>query len=83
VPFDNPLNYVSVLFCFKSKEKKVEPLKFYLNGKEYKVSKIGLHHTFKKGEVLFHVFSVLCGDSFFKLILNSKNLFWTVEYDGI
>jgi len=51
----------------------------------YKVEKVGLHHTFREGRVLYHVFSVSTKSLFMKLILDTETLGWrlTEISDGI
>ncbi|PIS22998.1 hypothetical protein COT49_02430 [candidate division WWE3 bacterium CG08_land_8_20_14_0_20_40_13] len=70
---------ISVLFWYSHKAQKAEPLKLFWDGVEYPVSKIGLHYSYRQGRTLFHVFSVLCQDTFFKIVLNTDNLFWRLE----
>lgn len=55
------------------------------NNREYIIEKIGLHHTFKKGNTLFHVFSVSTQSLFLRLNLNTQNLQWalTEVSDGL
>jgi hypothetical protein len=48
-------------------------------GRNYIVDKVGLHHTFREGSVLYHIFSVVAGTVFFRLKLNSENLLWRLE----
>lgn len=48
-------------------------------GREYKILKIGSHHSFREGRTLFHIFSVVSENLFFRLSLNTDNLIWTVE----
>lgn len=45
----------------------------------YKIDKVGLHHTYKEGKILFHVFSVVSGSLFMKLVFNTENLLWKLE----
>lgn len=45
----------------------------------YKIKKIGLHHTYYEGKVLYHIFSVVTDTLFMRLNLNTKNLLWTLE----
>lgn len=45
----------------------------------YRIIKVGLHHTFWKGDVFYHVFSVATLTSFLKLTFNTKNLNWRLE----
>jgi hypothetical protein len=48
-------------------------------GKDYRLDKIGFHHSFYQGKVLYHIFSVVAGTVFFKLKLNTENLLWRLE----
>lgn len=45
-------------------------------GRVYKIDKVGLHHTYKKGDTLMHIFSVVSGNLFMKLAFDTKNLSW-------
>lgn len=47
--------------------------------KIYKIDKIGFHHTFYEGKILFHVFSVTSGSTYMKLIFNTEVLSWKLE----
>lgn len=60
----------------------VSPVKLVWDGRDYTVGKIGLHYSYRKGKTLFHIFTVSAGTLFFKLVLNTDNLFWTVEQIG-
>jgi len=70
---------VSVTLNFDHKEKTVFPTEVTWNHKSYPILKIGLHHTFKRGDTLFHTFSVESETTFFKLVLNTGNLHWKLE----
>ncbi len=54
-------------------------------GRIYQVEKIGLHHTYREGRTLFHVFSVATNTLFMRLVLNSETLEWRLEeiHDGL
>ena len=43
------------------------------------MEKVGLHHTYRKGKTLYHVFSVDTKVIFLKLVLNTDTLHWRVE----
>lgn len=45
----------------------------------YKIEKIGLHHTYREGRTLYHVFSVAASTLFLRLRLNTENLSWKLE----
>jgi hypothetical protein len=48
-------------------------------GRSHTISKIGLHHHFREGNTLYHVFSVATNTLFLRLKLNTDNLQWTLE----
>lgn len=54
-------------------------------GRCHTVTQIGLHHYFRKGSTLYHVFSVLSGTIFMRLKLDTDSLIWKLEEisDGI
>jgi hypothetical protein len=70
---------VSVKLVYNLKEKKVYPEEVVWNERVYPIVKLGLHHTYKKGRTLYHVFSVVSKTLFFKLILNTDTLYWRLE----
>ena len=70
---------VSVVSSFNHRLRAVAPRKLLWNGREYFITKVGLHHTFRQGQTLYHVFSVASNSLFFRLSLNTDNLFWTLE----
>lgn len=70
---------VSVSFTFDSRDRSVKPKALVWNGRLYGVRKIGLHHKFRKGRTLYHVFSVISKSMFFRLVLNTENLHWKLE----
>jgi len=70
---------VSVSFAFDSKTKKVAPKWVVWEGRLYAIKKIGFHHTFREGRTLFHVFSVVTITLFFRLVLNTETLHWSLE----
>lgn len=69
---------VSVLLSFDHKKRISVPKKLLFEGREHLISKVGLHHTFRDGRVLYHVFSVANDTMFFRLVLNTETLGWTL-----
>ncbi|KKU21068.1 MAG: hypothetical protein UX38_C0005G0026 [Microgenomates group bacterium GW2011_GWC1_46_16] len=55
------------------------PLFLTWKNRDYPLTQLGLHHTFRDGSTLHHVFSVAGDDLFFRLDLNSRTLRWTLE----
>ena len=70
---------VSVSLSFDGKSKRVFPKWLVWNGRLYPIVKIGLHHTYRSGRTLFHVFSVASKSLFFRLVFNTDNLHWRLE----
>jgi hypothetical protein len=70
---------VSVVSLFDHKKRVAYPKKVLFEGKEHLIIKTGFHHTFRDGRTLYHVFSVASETLYFRLVLNTDNLFWTVE----
>ncbi len=70
---------VSVSLTFDSKKRKVFPKWIVWSGRLYPILKIGFHHTYHQGKILYHVFSVTSKSLFFRLVLNTENLHWRVE----
>jgi len=75
---------VSVSLIFDHKRRKTLISKVLWNNKAYQTTKQGLHHTYKRGGTVMHVFSVTSDTISFKLTLDSSSLIWTLEetYDS-
>ena len=70
---------ISVSMTFDITKRKVFPKALIWNNRLYPILKIGLHHTFRQGRTLYHVFSVASKTLFFRLVLNTENLHWRLE----
>ena len=70
---------VSVSLAYDAKKKKVFPKWIVWNGRLHSIVKIGLHHTYREGRTLFHVFSVATQTLFLRLVLDTETLFWKLE----
>lgn len=70
---------VSVNLSYDSVTKKVKPRGIIWKGRLYTVTKIGLHHVYRQGQNLYHVFSVSTPTLFFRLLLDANTLHWKVE----
>lgn len=70
---------VCVSFSSSSLSKKLLPQYIEWRNHLYKVAKVGLHHNFRQGKTLYHVFSVTDNTLFFRLVLNSESLQCTLE----
>ncbi len=70
---------VSVSFTYNHDTQEVFPKWISWKGRLYPVVKVGLHHTFRQGRTLFHVFSVTSKTAFLRLILDTDTLAWNLE----
>lgn len=70
---------VDVICVAKHHPTSVVPHKIQWRNRVYTITKIGLHHTIRRGKTLVHIFSVTNGNLFFRLSLNTDNLLWTLE----
>lgn len=67
---------VSVDLVTNHLKKSVYPWIIHWQGRHYRITKVGLHHTVREGRVLFHLFSVTDGTTFFKLRFDTETLGW-------
>ncbi|OGD95333.1 hypothetical protein A3A48_01915 [Candidatus Curtissbacteria bacterium RIFCSPLOWO2_01_FULL_37_9] len=70
---------VSVNLIFDHQTRQAFPKYVSWEGQVYQINKIGLHHTYRTGKTLIHVFSVESSTLFFRLVLNTDTLHWTLE----
>lgn len=70
---------VSVSLYFDHKKGLAYPTYLLWEGKPYKITKVGLQHKYNEGSTLFHIFSVVGEDLFFRLTLNTTTLHWRLE----
>lgn len=70
---------VSVESFFDHQQRKFSPRRLFWSGRSFLLTKIGLHHTVRRGRTLFHVFSTVSSRVFFRLELNSENLTWSLK----
>jgi hypothetical protein len=70
---------VSVNFLYDHRKNRAVPLALRWDGEIKKITSVDLHHSYRTGRTLYHVFSVSTKGAFFKLVLNTDNLFWEVE----
>jgi len=72
-PINEP---VSVILWTNHITRHVLPYAVYWHGRRYQMTKVGLHHTYRAGQTLMHVFSVTDGSVFFRLEMNAETLDW-------
>jgi hypothetical protein len=70
---------VSVRLNFDHDTGKSYPRAIIWNNRLYPVLKVGLHHKFREGRTLYHVFSVISNTLFFRLIFDTDSLGWKLE----
>lgn len=70
---------VTVTLLYDHHNRTVVPKNVVFDGREYPIIKMGMHHTYREGRTLFHVFSVASETIFFRLVLNTDNLSWSLE----
>jgi hypothetical protein len=70
---------ISVALVFNHKTREVKPARVLWEGRPYIIKRIGLHHTYRQGRTLFHVFSIESDSLFFRLVLDTDTLNWRVE----
>lgn len=70
---------ISVDFFFDHTLRRAAPRSILWEGRQYQVLRVGMHHTYRFGRTLFHVFSVETAALFFRLVFDSESLQWRVE----
>lgn len=68
---------VSVTLFFGLKE--LMPKSLIWRGRFYPITKLGLHHSYREGRTLYHIFSFVSHTLFFRLKLNTESLTWKLE----
>lgn len=48
-------------------------------GKSHNITQIGLHHHYREGSTLFHIYSVVAGTIFMRLKFDTDILSWKLE----
>lgn len=71
--------HVSVQTVYDCERGVVSPRQIIWRGSSLRIAQVGLHHSFREGRVLFHVFSVTAQGLAFRLKLDTESLFWTLE----
>ncbi len=70
---------VSVQLVFDHRHRSIAPRQIMWDGRVIRIAKVGMHHTVREGRTLFHIFSVVSANLFFRLRLDTDTLFWTLE----
>jgi len=70
---------ISVELIYDHRQHTVTPRRLFWNGRLFRTTQLGLHHTQHQGQTLLHFFSVVSQGLFFKLKLDTDTLHWTLE----
>ncbi|OGC45607.1 hypothetical protein A2V49_03905 [candidate division WWE3 bacterium RBG_19FT_COMBO_34_6] len=70
---------ISVNFIFDHTKRKSSIKSILWKKTLYKIDKNCLHHTYKNGDALYHVFHVSCNTISFKILFDSSSLIWFLE----
>jgi hypothetical protein len=67
---------VSVDLLSNAIKGKVYPWMVHWRGRRYTIRQVGLHYVERAGRVLYHIFSVTDGTTYFKLRFDTETLGW-------
>jgi hypothetical protein len=70
---------ISVYAVYRHKNRFFCPAALIWSGEVHKVSRLGYHHSYRSGKILYHAFSVETDRMFFKVVLNTENLTWELQ----
>lgn len=76
---------VSVNFLSNHLKGTAYPWVIFWRGRRYTITRVGLHHTLRDGRVLYHLYSVTDGMTFFHLRFDTETLSWKlleISYDS-
>lgn len=72
---------VSVVMYYSAKKRRALPHTISWQNREYRVGKIGYHHSVKEGATLHHIYELVDVNEtlWFRLRLDTSNLHWRLE----
>lgn len=72
---------VSVVMYYSAKKRRAVPHTISWQNREYRVGKIGYHHSVKEGATLYHIYELVDINEtlWFRLRLDTSNLHWRLE----
>jgi len=65
---------VTALGVFDHQKRSLVFEKVLWEGRSYEIKKLGYHHNFRRGRTLYHVFSLVSENLFFRLVLDTESL---------
>jgi hypothetical protein len=78
---------VSAVMYYNARQRRPVLYAISWQNKEYKIGKIGYHHTVRQGDILHHIYECVDVDKtmWFRLSFDTSNLHWTLEatHDGL
>ena len=70
---------VSLVLVYDHTARKLIPKKLKWEGKTHDITNIDMHHVYRDGRTLKHVFSVASSTMFFRIVMDTGNLQWMLE----
>jgi hypothetical protein len=70
---------VSVTATFNHRTRQLDIKRVQFDGHEHVIRRVSYHHTQRKGKTLLHIFCVSGEDVFFKIVLNTDTLLWSLH----
>lgn len=70
---------VSVTTFFEATTNTIFPKVVIWKNRSYPITRLGLHHHYRHGTTLYHIFSVASHSHFFRLKLDTTSLRWILE----
>lgn len=69
---------ISVLLLSDHASGIVIPKRLRWDGRTHTIVRVGLHHTYRRGRTLVHVYGVVTETLYYRLELNTEALTWTL-----
>lgn len=77
---------VSVVMVYSAKHRRAVPYSLAWRSTDYRLGKVGYHHSVREGQVTHHIFELTDKNNtiWFRLNLDTSNLHWKLEavHDG-
>lgn len=78
---------VSVVMYYSARQRKALPHTVVWQNSDYRVAKIGYHHSVREGQTLHHIYELTVRETnlWMRLNLDTSNLHWSLEVvsDGL
>ena len=70
---------IAVITIYQPQSGRVTPYKIRWNGRDYRITKTGYHHTVRSGRTVYHIFHVSTDTLAFRLRHDPDTLHWILE----